>query len=194
MLSTSPDGKYLLVADAGRNVSIYSHENDRWKLHCQLPKYDGAITAFAVQPKKSSLVVAYNDHKIIEYDIKEKAFTDFSKTISNHTIQFGEDKFKHPVRRILFDPHEVNKILLHVGSEIYVLNKDKVRTIAYNCVQFLWLQLQRLIIRAKMKFDLAPQNSITIQLKCTLINYYFETSEWPTGTLFGLSAVHSGRQ
>lgn len=129
----SPCGAYLIISDA-RNIVIWNLVNSEWKSYVKLPKYDGFLTALAVQPKSLYLIAAYNDNKLIEYDLREKCLTDFSKKITNQIIKFDE---KETIRNILFDPHESNKIVLHVGSKIVVLNKDKVSIFAKRLLQML---------------------------------------------------------
>lgn len=120
---TTNCGRYLIMSDS-RNVIIWSLINDVWKSYTKLPKYSGCyITSINVQSKALNLLVAYNDHRIIEYDLNEKCLTNFSKSISDQIIKFDDNDV---IKSILFDANESNKIILHVGTKILILNKDKV--------------------------------------------------------------------
>lgn len=81
LICFSPDGKYLVCADYGSNITVYPIEKNlvsgsakSWSL----PKYKCPPTAMAVQKGSLNLVVVYSDHKVCKffhrsrYDVKKK--------------------------------------------------------------------------------------------------------------------------
>ncbi|KAG7200412.1 hypothetical protein KM043_017865 [Ampulex compressa] len=87
-----------------------------------LPKYSCPPTAMAVQKNTLNLVVVYADHKIIEYNIPRKQYTQFSNNLQSRLPkQWLARQF--PIANIIFDPHNENIIIMHDDSSVYVINK-----------------------------------------------------------------------
>ncbi|KAK0163552.1 hypothetical protein PV327_007222 [Microctonus hyperodae] len=126
LLCFSPDNKYLACSSRDGRIVIYivdekfSTESPDW---WSLPHYPCPVTAMAIQPHTSNLVAIYSDHKIIEYNITMKQYTEFSnnlqKRISTHWLSRP-----FPVTNITFDPNNENIIICHDNSTVYVIHKD----------------------------------------------------------------------
>ncbi|CAH1156149.1 unnamed protein product [Phaedon cochleariae] len=117
-------GKYLIVGDASSNIVIFSwYRNKQWTHHCKLPKYKFPPTAMAAHPTTLCLVVVYSDNKIVEYDLKKRHFTNFSKQLENTDLKSR----MYPIRNITFDPRAENIILLHDDNSIIIFNKGKAQ-------------------------------------------------------------------
>ncbi|KAL0124623.1 hypothetical protein PUN28_006462 [Cardiocondyla obscurior] len=122
----SPDSKYLVCADRQREVAVYFIDDGvtteslkGW----QLPKYNCSPTAIAVQKSTLNLVIVYSDHKIIEYNILTKRYTEFSNNLQSRlSKQWLARPF--PITNIIFDPQNENIIILQDDSSIYIINKN----------------------------------------------------------------------
>ncbi|XP_066583138.1 U3 small nucleolar RNA-associated protein 4 homolog [Prorops nasuta] len=125
LLCFSPDSKYLVCADRQSGIAIYNVNEDltpsnlkAWKL----PKYNYPPTAMAVQSNTLNLVVVYSDHKIIEFNIPRKQFTEFSNNLQNHLPMHWLAR-PFPITNIIFDPNKENIIIVHDDSNVYIINK-----------------------------------------------------------------------
>lgn len=121
----SPDSKYLVCADCQSTIAVYEINEalttESPKV-CVLPKYNCPPTAIGVQKDTLNLVVVYADHKIIEYNILQKQYTQFSNYLqSRHPKQWLARPF--PITNIIFDPRNENIIIMHDDSTVYVINK-----------------------------------------------------------------------
>ncbi|XP_074029648.1 UTP4 small subunit processome component l(3)72Dn [Leptinotarsa decemlineata] len=120
-MTISACGKYLIIGDPTSNIAIFTwmSKMKQWVNHCKLPKYKCPPTAMAVHPTMLYLIIAYSDNKIIEYDIRKKQLTQFSR-------QQNEVKSRgYPFRNITFDPRAEHIIILHDDSSITIINKQK---------------------------------------------------------------------
>ncbi|XP_067207105.1 U3 small nucleolar RNA-associated protein 4 homolog isoform X2 [Linepithema humile] len=121
----SPDSKYLVCADRQCAIAIYFIDNGvtagslkAW----QLPKYSCPPTAMAVQKNTLNLVIVYSDHKIVEYNIPRRQYTEFSNNLQNRlSKQWLARPF--PIINIIFDPHNENVIIMQDDSSVYIINK-----------------------------------------------------------------------
>ncbi|KAJ8927588.1 hypothetical protein NQ314_019933 [Rhamnusium bicolor] len=124
-LTTSSCGNYIIAGDASSNIAIFMFKKHQWINYCKLPKYQHPPTALAVHPSTLCAIIAYSDSKIIEYDIKKKRFTPFSRYLeTNVPVQWKSRSY--PIRNITFDPRVDNIIILHDDSSIIIVNKEKV--------------------------------------------------------------------
>ncbi|XP_043480548.1 U3 small nucleolar RNA-associated protein 4 homolog [Leptopilina heterotoma] len=120
----SPDKKYLICNDESRIV-IYHVDGDLTRESLKpwsLPKYSCPVTAMAVQEDTLNLVVVYADHKIIEYSISSRKYTEFSKSLQDCLpLQWLSRPF--PITNIIFSPKNENVIIMHDDTSVFVLNK-----------------------------------------------------------------------
>ncbi|KZC09523.1 PREDICTED: cirhin [Dufourea novaeangliae] len=122
----SPDSKYFVCADRDGRIAIYNVSEavstDAPAVWC-LPKYSCAPTAMAVQQDTLNLVVVYSDHKIVEYNIQQRQYTNFSNNLQSRLPkQWLARSF--PITNIIFDPRNENIIIMHDDSTVYVINKS----------------------------------------------------------------------
>ncbi|KAK2586925.1 hypothetical protein KPH14_009855 [Odynerus spinipes] len=121
----SPDSKYLICADRQGSIAVYKVDKDLTRESLQpwqLPKYSCPPTAMAVQKDTLNLVIVYSDHKIVEYNIVRKQYTQFSNNLQSRLPkQWLARPF--PITNITFDPHNENIIIMHDDSTVYVINK-----------------------------------------------------------------------
>ncbi|XP_018569516.1 U3 small nucleolar RNA-associated protein 4 homolog [Anoplophora glabripennis] len=123
-LTVSACGKYLVAADPCSNIVVWVRKNEKWNSHCKLPKYQYPPTAMAIHPNTACLVVAYSDNSIVEYDIKKRAFSTFSRRLQK--FFFTQWKLRtYPFRNITFDPRVDNIVILHDDGNIIIIDKDK---------------------------------------------------------------------
>ncbi|OXU18958.1 hypothetical protein TSAR_000015 [Trichomalopsis sarcophagae] len=121
----SPDDKYLVISDCDSHIVIYNIQDDlsagppnSWPL----PKYSCPPTAMAVQNNTNNLVVVYSDHKIIEYSIPRRKYTEFSKNLQGRLpTQWLARHF--PITNISFDGNNENIIIVHDDTTVFVINK-----------------------------------------------------------------------
>lgn len=122
----SPDNKYFVCTDRQRGVAVYfigdgvtAESLKGWKL----PKYSCPATAIAVQKNTLNLVLVYSDHKIIEYNIPTKRYTEFSNNLQNRlSKQWLARPF--PITNIIFDPRNENIIIMQDDTSVYIINKN----------------------------------------------------------------------
>lgn len=122
----SPDSKYLVCTDRQRGVAVYfigdgitAESLKAW----QLPKYSCPATAIAVQKSTLNLVIAYSDHKIVEYNIPTNNYTEFSNNLQSRlSKQWLARPF--PITNIMFDSHNKDIIIMQDDSSVYIINKS----------------------------------------------------------------------
>ncbi|KAK6644494.1 hypothetical protein RUM43_000761 [Polyplax serrata] len=119
-LTIMSDTPYLVAADCQSNIGVWMISN--WSLHCTLPKYSAAVTAVSMRKGSALVVVAYSDLKVVEFDLKEKKYTQFSKNLdcilSNH--------LHTTIASITFDSRKISSIIVHDDSSICVFDKNNV--------------------------------------------------------------------
>lgn len=121
------NGHYAAVADHKSTVVVLDLQS--LKVHSTLPRYQSHPTALAFHPTSALLLVAYADHKIVEYDVCSRQYTTFSKKLSEHLPTQWLNR-SCAVRHITFDQRHPDVIMLHDDSVIYTIDKNKVNS---NC-------------------------------------------------------------
>ncbi|CAD1474178.1 unnamed protein product, partial [Heterotrigona itama] len=121
----SPDNKYFICADRVGRIAVYTinetASNDR-PMAWLLPKYSCPPTAMACQKDTLNVVIVYSDHKIVEYNILQRQYTNFSNNLQNRLPkQWLARPF--PITNIIFDPRNENIIIMHDDSTVYVIDK-----------------------------------------------------------------------
>lgn len=124
LMDCSSDGRFAAVADHKSNIVILDLQS--FKIYVTLPRYQSHPTALAFNPSCDLMVVAYADHKIVEYDVSNRQYTAFSKQLSEHLpVQWLNRSCA--VRHITFDVRHPDVIILHDDSVIYTIDKNKVK-------------------------------------------------------------------
>ncbi|GFR71235.1 cirrhosis, autosomal recessive 1A (Cirhin), partial [Elysia marginata] len=121
-LSVSPNGEMFATACLDHSVKIYSVAT--CEPLCSCPVLQSQVSAIAFSPHSPTLVIAYCDHSVYEFDLDRKEFTPWSRENSN---QFPKNWLK-PLKHIMglaFFPESADKILVHTDSAISVLDKSK---------------------------------------------------------------------
>lgn len=124
LMDCSSDGRYAAVADNKSVIVVLDLQS--LKVHSTLPRYQSHPTALAFHPDSGLLVVAYADHKIVEYDVTNRQYTNFSKQLSEHLPTQWLNR-SCAVRHITFDSRHPDVIILHDDSVIYTIDKNKVK-------------------------------------------------------------------
>ncbi|KAF7992974.1 hypothetical protein HCN44_005755 [Aphidius gifuensis] len=126
LMCFSPDNKYFICADRIGNIVVYiindnfiNGKPEFW----QLPKYSCSPTAIAVQNLTLNMVVVYSDHKVIEYNLLKRQYTDFSNQLQ-HRIPTQWLSRPFPITNVTFDPNNDNIIIVHDDTTVYVINKN----------------------------------------------------------------------
>ncbi|KAG5315019.1 UTP4 protein, partial [Acromyrmex insinuator] len=122
----SPDNKYLVCADRQCGIAVYfigdgitAESLKAWRL----PKYSCPATAIAVQKNTLNLVIVYSDHKIVEYNVPTKSYTEFSNHLQSRlSKQWLARPF--PITNIIFDPRNENIIIMQDDLSVYIINKS----------------------------------------------------------------------
>lgn len=122
LMDCSSDGRFAAVADHKSNVVVLDVQS--FQMYVTLPRYQSHPTALAFNPSCDLMVVAYADHKIVEYDVPNRQYTSFSKKLSEHLpVQWLNRSCA--VRHITFDVRHPDVIILHDDSVIYTIDKNK---------------------------------------------------------------------
>ncbi|XP_015116456.1 U3 small nucleolar RNA-associated protein 4 homolog [Diachasma alloeum] len=126
LMCFSPDNEFLICGDLeGRVVSYLVQECDAEEPEFWvLPSYECPATAMAVQQESNNLVIVYADHKIVEYNLSRRQYTEFSNNlqtrIPNHWLTRS-----FPIVNITFNPNDQNVIILHDDTTVYVVQKNR---------------------------------------------------------------------
>ncbi|KAI4486585.1 hypothetical protein M0804_005955 [Polistes exclamans] len=122
----SPDNKYLICSDRQGSIAVYIVNGDLTQESLQpwrLPSYSCPPTAMAVHKDTLNLVIVYSDHKIVEYNLIKKQYTQFSNNLQSRIPkQWLARPF--PIINICFDPYNENIIIMHDDSNVYIINKE----------------------------------------------------------------------
>lgn len=123
-LKISTCGNYLVVADPESNVAVWNCLNGNWKYYVSLPKYTCPPTAINIHPTTADVVIIYSDHRIVEYSLTKRKFTDFSTVLNvQPPRQWLSRSF--PVMNVTFDPQESEILMLHDDASICIVDKRK---------------------------------------------------------------------
>ncbi|XP_058803857.1 U3 small nucleolar RNA-associated protein 4 homolog isoform X2 [Phymastichus coffea] len=126
LLCFSPDNKYLICSDYQSHIIAYNIEGDLSPESLQawlLPKYTCPPTAMAIQKDTNNLVIVYSDHKIVEYSIPKRKYTEFSNNLQGRLPnQWLARPF--PITNIAFDQNNENIIIMHDDTTVFVINKS----------------------------------------------------------------------
>lgn len=144
LLTVSLDNKYLIAGDVEGTIMVWvNNTNSRWEKHCKLPKYKSAPTSISVQPHSPIMVVVYANQKvnniicysnnfflmlrfqIIEFDLRSKQFTKFSRNLPKTNVNKSMHKL-YPIRNVSFDPSKQQLLILQDDTSLIVINKEKV--------------------------------------------------------------------
>jgi len=122
LMDASADGRFAVVADHQSKIVVVDLKS--LELHSVLPRYKSHPTALAFHPNSKLIVVAYSDHKIVEYDVECKQFTTFSRKLSSKLPTQWLNR-SSTVRHVTFDPRHPDVIILHDDSVICTINKNQ---------------------------------------------------------------------
>lgn len=130
LIAASADGKYLATADHQSNVNVFEITSANIKLHCTLPKQRTQPTALAFHPNTCdlSLVVIYSDKQLIEFSVRERELTPWSRTVQQlHPLPWHG---KHSVLGVTFDPRDDNLMIAYDSYQIAIINKNELFELA----------------------------------------------------------------
>lgn len=111
-LELSSCSKYLAALSCNGDIVIY-HCQKKWQKLLSLPKHSHCPTSMAFRPDSKSIVVAFADQKVFEYNFKEMCFGFSCFADCGNT--------KHPITGIAFDPRRSDVVLLQTELGIHVL-------------------------------------------------------------------------
>lgn len=129
----SATNKYLAVIDLLYFVKIY----DLVKLEplYALPNRSSLPTAISFRPLSTCLIVAYQDHSVVEYDVEERCYTKWCKEANSVSLNLIEFPCKYtkrprkinnwnttPIINISFSTINPSVILFSSQNAIYFLN------------------------------------------------------------------------
>lgn len=126
ILAGSNDGKYLVASDPLGNVMVWIYKKNNWTYYCKLPMYKCAPLCLSFNHTDTNLILAYSDNKIIEYDLVNKKFTDFSRYLQKHPQNLSSF---YPIRNILYDVKSDNLILQDDNSIMVLHHQEEDRDV-----------------------------------------------------------------
>jgi U3 small nucleolar RNA-associated protein 4 len=114
LLAISSCSKYLVFASLCNNVSIWSMKKGKYVYSNNLPKYTCPPTSLKIRVNQPTLVIAYADNRIFEYDLEE------------FYIQFGMNlaESKFAIQDICLDPRNSSSIIFSYNNSIMVVKKS----------------------------------------------------------------------
>lgn len=113
LLAVSSCSKYLAFASLCNNVSIWSMKKGKYAYSNNLPKYTCPPTSIKIRVNHPTLVIAYADNRIFEYDLEE------------FYIQFGMNlaESRFGIQDICLDPRNPSTIIFNHNNSIVVVKK-----------------------------------------------------------------------
>jgi U3 small nucleolar RNA-associated protein 4 len=113
LLAVSSCSKYLAFASLCNNVSIWNMKKGKYVYSNNLPKYTCPPTSIKIRVNHPTLVIAYADNRIFEYDLEE------------FYIQFGMNlaESRFGIQDICLDPRNPNTIIFNHNNSIVVVTK-----------------------------------------------------------------------
>jgi len=121
-LAVSPSGDYLAVCDLGRHIHVYCLTN--LKYLCTLPTRSCHASAVAFHPSKPLIFAAYTDYMLMEFDISELEYTEWSRKIGEHLPWTWTQRF-NKIRRVFYHPRQTDKIYLYDDAMLCIINKTQ---------------------------------------------------------------------
>lgn len=113
LMTVSSCSKYLAFASLCNNVSIWNLKIGKYVYSNNLPKYTCPPTSIKIRVNHPTLVIAYADNRIFEYDLEE------------FYIQFGMNltESRFAIQDICLDPRNSNTIIFAHNNSIMVVRK-----------------------------------------------------------------------
>lgn len=118
LLAASED--FVACGDHSGNVTVYN--SSTMKVYSHLPHYKFQPTALQFDKTSENLVVAYSDRKVLEYDLKAKAFSKWSRQESVTKERLQKDSY-YPILGVTLVA-EGQDILLHDENAIYIIDRS----------------------------------------------------------------------
>jgi U3 small nucleolar RNA-associated protein 4 len=110
LMEVSECGKFLAIASLCNQISLWSLKKKKFVYERNLPKHSSPATSMKFN--QSSLVIAFSDNKICDYDLKEFTITE--------TLVSGEDSSKSVISHLTLDPNNPNAIIFNQNNSIVV--------------------------------------------------------------------------
>lgn len=116
--------KFLATADNRSNIVVYSLQS--YEFVCRLPQRTSLPTAMRFAPKSCNLVVVFSDNQVIEFDVKQKAYTHWCQQV--HSAGSLTLKTRSPLTGLTFDPKKTHVFLVYNDHELFLVDKKRVLT------------------------------------------------------------------
>ena len=116
LITTSDDGNIIAAADR-KTITVFDLTDGR---KFELPKRDSLATAIKIT--KNELIAVYSDLTFIEYDLKRKEYTQFSRQL-NKPVEWSKRNLT--IQNISADSTNSDIIYLHDTSGLIILDKSK---------------------------------------------------------------------
>ncbi|XP_005101778.1 U3 small nucleolar RNA-associated protein 4 homolog [Aplysia californica] len=121
-LSASPNGSHFATATTDHGIHVYSAATGQHVCSCPVQK--SQVSALAFSPHSPSLVIAYSNHSIYEFDVDQREYTPWSRANSS-LFQQNWLRPMSSVRQITFSPHRPDLVVFHTDAILCVLDKSK---------------------------------------------------------------------
>ncbi|XP_041852001.1 U3 small nucleolar RNA-associated protein 4 homolog [Melanotaenia boesemani] len=122
LLSPSEDGKWLATANTDHEVHVFNLQ--KLKLHCSVPVYSSCPTAIAIHPTSSHLVCVHADQQILEFSLKQKEYTEWSRKLQKqglHPLWLQRDSV---ITHVSFHPTNPAQLLLHDAYMFCIIDQS----------------------------------------------------------------------
>ncbi|CAO1370882.1 unnamed protein product [Diamesa serratosioi] len=117
MTTISSCSKYIVFASLCNNLSIWKLVKNEWQFYKNLPKYTFPATAMEIHQDSTTLVVAFSNQKLFEYNIEDLEF-EFSTMLPPNSLSAD-----NAISNIALDPRNPNAIIFQRENKIQVLNR-----------------------------------------------------------------------
>ncbi|KAM8947667.1 U3 small nucleolar RNA-associated protein 4 homolog isoform 2-T2 [Pelodytes ibericus] len=122
LIAASDDGSLLAVATISAQIDVYSVKNVKYE--CSVPRYNSPPTAIAIHPVTNNLVIAHTDQQILEFNIVQKEYTDWSRRLLRNGLHREWLERDTPIAGISFNPSKPEHILMHDTFMFCVVDKS----------------------------------------------------------------------
>ncbi|XP_052819109.1 U3 small nucleolar RNA-associated protein 4 homolog [Mya arenaria] len=122
LLCASSDDRYAAAADHACNVHIYSLTS---KQHvCSVPHMTSQVTALAFHPDGTQLVMAYANQKIVEFDVDEEQYSDWTRANMQKFMRSWLTR-RSKITNIAYNPSNTSQIVFNDEQLFCILDKTQ---------------------------------------------------------------------
>ncbi|KAL8589980.1 hypothetical protein ACOMHN_007006 [Nucella lapillus] len=119
-MSVSDNSQMAATSDSGGNVHLYRLRDGQ--VMCKLPRQSHQATALAFTPAARSLLVAYSNRKVMEFDVLNEEYSAWSRG-----ARFPDQWLRQRglLKGIACQPSAPNKVFLHSEHNLLVIDRSQ---------------------------------------------------------------------